>query len=264
MKTKLISGLSMDPKEIERKSLDNQEFLKLRSATEKISAELLKRVKRHLNILRPLFVPRKLLGTYVRSGTMEEVPGSDKAFAELQERFASVAQKPFGLPSKLKTPLAPIPNQLEAAPFQYSLHSEGSPDKAITITTSAKWLISFHSDCSLGRLKAMLAGEEPKQPEDMKQAVIHHLLPVIFLHRFNDVAGLLEDLRYVVRTEEIAELGGLPVVTLEAPLKTFLPPDDFIQQITQLSGIPAFQEIIDLEAINSLTDPLKESIKALV
>lgn len=254
----------MDPKEIERKSLDNQEFLKLRNATEKISAELSKRVKRHLNVLRPLFVPRKLLGTYVRSGTMEEVPGSDKAFAELQERFASVAQKPFGLSPKLKTPLAPIPNQLEAVPFQYSLHSETSPDKIITITTSAKWVISFHSDCTLGRLKAMLAGQEPKQPEDMKQTVIHHLFPLVFLHRFTDIGGLLEDLRYVVRTEEIAELGGLPVVTLEAPLKTFLPPDDFIQQITQLSGIPAFQEIIDLKALESLTDPLRESIKELL
>ncbi len=254
----------MDPKEIERKSLDNQEFLKLRSATEKISAELSKRIKRHLNVLRPLFVPRKLLGTYMRSGTMEEVPGSDKAFAELQEHYAAVAQKPFGLSPKLKTPLPSIPNQMEAAPFQYTLHSETSPDKAITITTSAKWVISYHSDCSLGRLKAMLAGNEPKQPEDMKQAIIHHLVPVIFLHRFTDIGGLLEDLRYVVRTENMAELGGLPVVTLEAPLKTFLPPDDFIEQITQLSGIPAFQEIIDLEAIDSLMDPLRESVKGLV
>ncbi len=254
----------MEPREIERKSLDNQEFLKLRGATEKISAELSKRVKRHLNVLRPLFVPRKLLGTYVRSGTMEEVPGSDKAFAELQERYASVAQKPFGLPTKLQTPLAPIPNQLEATPFQYSLHSEGSPNKAITITASAKWVISFHSDCSLTRLKAMLAGEEPKQAEDMKQTVVHHLFPIIFLHRFSDIGGLLEDLRYVVQTEEIAELGGLPVVTLEAPLKTFLPPEDFIQQITQLSGIPAFQEIIDLDAIEALSDPLKESVKGLL
>lgn len=254
----------MDPKEIERKSLDNQEFLKLRGATEKISAELTKRVKHHLNVLRPLFVPRKLLGTYVRSGTMEEVPGSDKAFAELQERFSAVAQKPFGLSPKLKTPIPPITNRLEAVPFQYSLSSEGATDKPITITSAAKWVISFHSDCSLGRLKAMLKGEEPQQADDMRQAVIHHLVPVIFFNRFADIGGLMEDLRYVVRTEELTEIGGLPVVTLEAPLKTFLPPDDFIEQITQLSGIPAFQEIIDLEALDSLLDPLRESIKGLI
>jgi hypothetical protein len=254
----------MDPKGIERKSLDNQEFLKLRGATEKISAELSKRIKRHLYVLRPLFVPRKLLGTYVRSGTMEEVPGSDKAFAELQERFASVAQKPFSLPSKLKTPLPPISNQLDAAPFQYSIYSESSPDKGITITASVKWVISYHSDCSLNRLKAMVTGGEPRQEDDIKQAVIHHLLPTIFLKRFSDLEELLKDLRYVVRSEEMADLGGLPVITLEAPLKTFLPPDDFILQITQLSGIPAFQEIIDLEAIANLMDPLQESVKGLV
>jgi hypothetical protein len=254
----------MNPNAIERKSLDNQEFLRLRGATDKISADLSKRVKRHLNVLRPLFIPRKLLGAYVRSGTMEEVPGSDKAFAELQEHFSAVAQKPFDLPPKLKTPLAPIPNKLEAVPFQYSLHSEGAQDKPVTITTAAKWIVCFHSDCSLARLKAMLAGEEPKQPEDMKQAVIHHLIPMIFLKRFDDIKGLLEDLRYRVAIEEIAELGGLPVVTLEAPLRTFLPPDDFIAQITQLSGIPAFQEIIDLDTIDSLVDPLRDSIKALV
>jgi len=254
----------MEPKNIERKSLDNQEFLKLRGATEKISAELFTRVKRHLNILRTLFVPRKLLGAYVRSGTMEEVPGSDKAFAELQERYSAVAQKPLGLPSKLKTPLPPISNQLDATPFQYSIFSESAPDKGITITASAKWVLSYHSDCSLNRLKAMVAGEEPRQDEDMKQAVIHHLLPTVFLKRFSDLGELLKDLRYVVQSEEITELGGLPVVTLEAPLKTFLPPDDFILQITQLSGIPAFQEIIDLEALDGLIDPLRESVKNLL
>ena len=98
----------------------------------------------------------------------------------------------------------------------------------------------------------------------MRQAVIHHLVPVIFFNRFADIGGLMEDLRYVVRTEDLTEIGGLPVVTLEAPLKTFLPPDDFIEQITQLSGIPAFQEIIDLEALDSLLDPLRESIKGLI
>jgi hypothetical protein len=171
----------MEPKEIERKSLDNQEFLKLRAATEKISDALSRRIKKHLNVLRALFVPRKLLGTYMQSGAMEEVPGSDKAFAELQERYSAVAQNPFGLPSKIKAPHPPIQNQLEAAPFQYSIYSEGSPDKAITITASAKWVLSYHSDCSLNRLKAMVAGKEPRQDDDMKLAVVHHLLPAIFL-----------------------------------------------------------------------------------
>ncbi|MDY6952627.1 MAG: hypothetical protein SWE60_14035, partial [Thermodesulfobacteriota bacterium] len=68
---------------------------------------------------------------------------------------------------------------------------------------------------------------------------------------------LLEDLRYEIEIRALADLGGLPVVVLKAPLETFLPPNDFILQVTQLSGIPAFQEIVDLEAFQSMPDPLK-------
>jgi bacterioferritin (cytochrome b1) len=65
-----------------------------------------------------------------------------------------------------------------------------------------------------------------------------------------------------VEIQELKDLGGLPVVVLRAPIETFLPPDNFILQITQLSGIPAFQEIIDLDAAENIPDPLKEALKA--
>jgi hypothetical protein len=94
----------------------------------------------------------------------------------------------------------------------------------------------------------------------MKQALIDHLTIVVFLRRFPALTQLFEDLRYEVETKKLSDLGGLPVVILKAPIETFLPPDDFIQQVTQLSGIPAFQEIVDLEAVESLPDPLKESL----
>ncbi len=254
----------MGQEDIQRKSLDNQEFLKLREATQKVSEALTERVKRHLSVLRPLFIPRRLLGTYVKSGTMEEVAGSDKAFAELQEKYAAVAQKPFGLPSKLQPPLDPISNQLEATPYQYPLRFESGQDKSVTITSSCAWTVSYHSECSLSRLKAMLSGEEPKDLQDMKQAIINHLALVIFLDRFPALAQLLEDLRYSVEIKTLHDLGGLEVVTMRAPLDTFLPPDDFIVQVTQLSGIPAFQEIISPEAVEGLPDPLRDSLKQLI
>ncbi len=252
----------MAPEEIQRKSLDNQEFLKLREVTQKVSEFLFSRLKKHLQILRPLFIPRRLLGTYVKSGTMEEVAGSDKAFAELQEKYASVAQKPFGLPSKLHPPLAPISNQLEAIPYQYPLKLEGGGE--VSITSPNCWTLSYHTECPLGRLRAMLKGGEQKDPEDMKQSLINHITLVIFLDRFPGLAQLLEDLRYVVEVKEMEDLGGLPVVTVRAPVDSFLPPDDFIAQVTQLSGIPAFQEIVAKEAIDQLADPLRDSLKELL
>jgi len=54
------------------------------------------------------------------------------------------------------------------------------------------------------------------------------------------------------------------VVILKASIESFLPPDDFILQITQLSGIPAFQEIIDRDAVEKIPDPLRETLQQAI
>jgi hypothetical protein len=46
-------------------------------------------------------------------------------------------------------------------------------------------------------------------------------------------------------------------------METFLPTDDFILQITRISGIAAFQEIVDLDAIENILDPYKEVLRNL-
>jgi len=71
---------------------------------------------------------------------------------------------------------------------------------------------------------------------------------------------LFEDLRYPVKTRGLGDLRGLPVVVVNAPLETFLPPDDFIFQNTQLSGIAAFQEI-NSEAVEKIPDNLKDALR---
>ena len=251
----------MNKEEIPRKNLDNQQFRKLRQGTEKIVGALEKRLKGHLNILRPLFIPRKLLGTYIKSATMEEVPGSDRAFAELREQYAAICEKPFGLPKKLHVPLPSMSNQLDGVPFTYSLYLEDSQEKPTNITAAARWILSYRSECPLNRLKAMMSGAESPQTDDMRQSLINHLAMVIFLKHFPGLTQLLNDLRYEVGIRELPDFGGLPVVILKAPLETFLPPDDFIAQVTQLSGIPAFQELVDLDAIENIPDPLRESLK---
>lgn len=246
----------MGKDEITRKDVDNQEFLKLRQATEKIGEVLEKRLKNHLTVLRPLFMPRKLFGTYIKSSAMQEVPGADKAFAELQEQFGAVCKDPFELPKKLQPPLPPISNELQGTPLEYHLQS----GRGTKITSPTKWVLSYRGECPLGRLRSMVTGQETRQMEDMRQALIDHLAIVVFLKHFPALTQLLQDLRYTVEVEKAPDLGGLPVVVLRAPLETFLPTDEFIDQITQLSGVRAFQEIVDPEAVQQISDPLREAL----
>jgi len=253
----------MDEK-ISRKNLTNEEFLKLRQTTGKIEQVLNKRLRSHLDIIRPLFIPRILLGNLVKSAYTDEIPGAQKAFTELQEWYAKICEKPFGLPKKLQPPLPPISHQLECTPFQYSLSLEGEPGRSITITSPVKWILSYQSECPLNRLKAMASGMESRQPDEMRQGLINHLTLVVFLKRFPILNQLFEDLRYQPEIIELSDLGGLPVVILKTPVETFLPPDDFILQVTQLSGIAAFQEVIAFEAVENIPDPFKEHLKNLI
>jgi hypothetical protein len=191
---------------------------------------------------------------------MEDVPGSDKAFAELQERYTGLSGDPFNLPKKLQTPLPSISNHLEVTPFEYPLYCGEAKDRAIKVTSPIAWVLAYRSECPLVRLKAMVFGHENRQPDDMKGSLVAHLIPVIFMEHFQAIRQLLEDLRYRISIETLSDLGKLPVVMIKAPLQTFLPPDDFIIQITQLSGVPAFQELIDLDQIQDMPDPMKESL----
>src|SRR5512135_3501720 len=111
----------MTTENISRKSLNSEEFLRLRQATDKVAQSLSKRLKGHLEVIKPLFLPRILLGNYIKSAYNEEVPGTDRAFSELQEWYGRICERPFGLPKKLQPPLPPISYQLEMTPYQYPL-----------------------------------------------------------------------------------------------------------------------------------------------
>ena len=254
----------MTIEDVPRKDLINEEFLSLRQTTGKIADGLKKSLQAHLSVLKPLFVPRKLLGTNVKSVLKEDVLGSDKAFAELQQRYAAISEKPFGLRKKLVPPLPAISDQLECIPYQYIVHLGEDGTKTVTITSPTRYILSYESECSLNRLMGMVAGTESRQAEDMKQSLINHLCMGIFLEQRPALKQLLQDLRYKVEIRKIDVLGGLPVVILTVPLQTFLPSDEFITEVTQLSGIPAFQEIIDSDAVEKMNDPLKDTLRQYI
>lgn len=254
----------MNESPVPRKDLDNEQFIRLRKNTEKIAEILHKRLKGHLAVLKPLFNPVKLLGAYIKTTGMDDVPGSDKAFAKLQEQYAAICETPFGLTRKLPSPLTTMSSQIDAAPYKYSLYMDGAKEKATTITAPTRWILSYQSDCPYDRMRDMASGAATPQPEELKSALIKHLTLVLLLEKFRELTQLLQDLRYTVTVEKIQELGGLPVVLLKAPIESFLPSDDFIRNVTQLSGIPAFQEIIDFEAAQNMADPLQETLQAAI
>jgi hypothetical protein len=52
--------------------------------------------------------------------------------------------------------------------------------------------------------------------------------------------------------------------TLSFSLPSFRPSDDLILEATAFSGIPAFIELINTDAVHNIPDPLRVSIDELV
>jgi len=248
----------MAHREVERKDLDNQAFISLRQKSELISGHLTKRLNEHLKILRPLFFPKKILGAYLKTASMADVPGANVAFTELKNEFESVAGPMFGISGRLKSPLPSMDSQLMAVPYQYQLNGEGGA--ATKIISPVKWVVSYTCECNIETLTGVAAGREKRQESFLRESLIAHLVFVIFIRKFAALKKLITDLRYDIEIETSDDLGGLPLVVLTTPIQTFLPTDDFITQIAQLSGVPVFNEMIDPESLESLADPFRDSL----
>jgi len=243
------------------RTLTIEELGRARERTEVIARLLRERLSAQLETLRPLFAPRRLLGRHVRSSIREEPPGADRAFAALRERYALACGRPFGLPKDLDDEPLLIEPVLDLQPFEYR-HRLADGDRTIAMTNPVRWILSYRSGYTLAQLESALEVRSSLRPSDARQWLLGALALQLMLETFPEIAALLGDLRYEVGLEKRPHLGELPLVTLQAPLPAFRPSDALIATATRFSGVPAFIELIDLDALPKLRDPLVVSIDA--
>jgi len=240
---------------------DTRKLLGLRKLTRAVGDALRNDLAEHLATLLPLLRPRFLLGSYVQ-GAPKDLRGSDKAFKELQSAYDGVAStKPFSLPRDLKAPIAADSNALEILPFEYSYNAKSKRiAKTLRITSPLKWIVTY-SGASPERLKEVLASGDPgfSVAESVLLALVLH---VAFQQR--GVHELFTALRFPVSKHHEPALGNLPITVISSAAATVRPPDDTIIESTEISGTDSFEEVIDLEAIEKLEDPVRARLLALI
>jgi len=246
------------------KTLTFEQLADLREKTEAISQFLQKQLKAHLETLRPLLAPRRLLGKYM--GGKEEVAGADRAFAQLQEQYKGVCGKPFALPPELDDgPLSNLDNRLELYPWEYTYQSKSEREtRTVTITSPVHWVLTYSSEYTLSQLVQTMAGKEQRRSDSIRQFVVNALVMHAVLAKFPGIIQLLTDLRYELGTQKSPGLGELPLVTIRSCLPSFRPADSLILAATRLSGVSAFIELIDLDTLHTMPDPLKLQIEAIL
>ncbi|HYM01154.1 MAG TPA: hypothetical protein VEZ90_19500, partial [Blastocatellia bacterium] len=99
---------------------------------------------------------------------------------------------------------------------------------------------------------------------DIQRFILHHLVLHVVISRQPGIASVLEALRFPVTSKPSADLGGMPLTYISSCISAVRPPDHVIIESTEISGTDAFEEIVSLDDIDKIQDPLKEQLLELV
>jgi hypothetical protein len=237
-----------------------QHLLALRKLTRGMADVLRSQMKELLSTLAPLLHPKVVFGNYVDGETYGTSRTGEKAFKEFRELYHTVAQsRPYNLPLEFKSPLEVINPQLEMTPLEYThVATIGNESKTITVTSPLKWALTY-SGFSPGRLKILLT-ERKRTGDELQQFVLHYLMMHIVVSKQVGVAQILKSLHFPLSSERSPEFGELPITYVSSAISTLRPPDDVLVESTEVSGMNAFEEVVQLEDVDKLRDHLKEQL----
>jgi hypothetical protein len=245
--------------------LEPTKLLSLHAVTKEVSQACLRRLKAQLEAMAPLFRPRRFLGDYIDGVGKEAVPAADRNLADLQQLYARVAVKPFDLRPELRAPLESVATQLQFDEWEYTHAAEADRGwQSIRVTTPLTWTISYASPYSLATLRGVVAGNGRRDAEAVRAFVLHACLTHELFSKIPSLADLLAALRYQVEIRKSAPLGDLPLVTVSAPFRTFRPPDKLVTTAAGLAGGAAFSEVLDVESVRDLSDPLRDDVSGIL
>lgn len=244
----------------EPKLVTLQELPELRRKTEAVAKLLQEQLTRHVDTLRPLFAPERVLGRY--AGGKGEDAAVERSYAELQQSYREFTRKPFDLPQTFDPHwLTLVGNRLVLYPWEYQHEAKSDREsKAMTMTAPLQWVLAFTSNYTLSQMRGALAGKEAPRPENVRQFVVNALVLQLIVNRSPGLIALLADLRYEVKIVTSPDLKTLPVVTIRSVIPSFCPADDLLLAAAAFSGIPAFIELIDVDGIRQAKDPLSARI----
>jgi hypothetical protein len=193
-------------------------------------------------------------------GTGKEVsPTGDRNFADLSALYGRVAVRPFDLRPELRTPLESVPTHFQFDEWEYTQAVETSRGwQSIRVTTPLTWVFSFSSSYSFSALRGVVTGNGQRDAEALRSYVLRACLMHELFSKIPALPDLLAGLRYKMELRTSPQLGNLPLVTISAPFKTLRPADNVVAMASGLAGGDSFAEVLDLESVRALSDPLRD------
>jgi hypothetical protein len=234
-----------------------QSLLTLRKLTRTIADAVRTQIVEYLTTLTPLFQPQRVLGDHILGGVKESTRRADQALKEVQALYEAVSPtKPFNLRRELTTPLAFTPAALEITPVDYvHVIQSGSESRRITVRCPLTWTLSYQGFAP-GRLPDLIG----VRGEELQRYIVSYLLLHTVTAHQRGVVQLFDALRFPITTTKTPEFGDLPVTRIGVGISTNRPSDAIVLESAELTGINAFEEIVNPDDIARLRDPLRERL----
>jgi hypothetical protein len=239
------------------KQIEMQQLTRLRAASRRVSQYLQECLNEYLSVLGPLVAPARVIGEHMEGHGTGRVVGADDARAVLEAQFPKLCRDPFKISAVLPTPVPRVAAKVKVYPWEYPYQAG---NETVTITSSVSWVLAYDLPFDLTTILRSKFSGEKLQPDLVKQLVINTVVMQIAVSRQAGMRRMLHDLRFDLEERTSPATGALPFVVAHAALESFRPQDEMIQTVTQLSGKPVFQELIDPEAIQQVPDHLTEKL----
>jgi hypothetical protein len=234
-------------------------LLVLRKLTRAIADGVRGQLVEHLTTLTPLLQPQGVFGEYIQAPQREATLKSEQAFKEMKTLYEAITPvKPLNLRRELSPPFHFSNLSLEITPVDY-VHQAQSEDgtRKITVRSPLTWTLTY-SGFAPNRLQEVL--DQQLRGDELHKFIVSYLLIHFVMKYRPGVTRMLDGLHFPVTTAIVPEFGQLPITRVSIDIATRRPSDDVVIESAELTGMDAFEEVVDVDEIEHLRDPMKERL----
>jgi hypothetical protein len=178
----------------------------------------------------------------------------------LRNLYEGLAPKgPFHLRSDLTPPFELGGLSLEITPAEYThVVESGAGSRKITVRCPLTWTVSY-AGFTPSQFRQLLESRT-RPPNELQRFILAYLTMHLVTKMQPGVVNVLSDLRFPVTTAKDPEFGDLPMTRITAGVATERPADAVIIESAELTGMDGFEEVVKVEDIERLRDPLREQL----
>jgi hypothetical protein len=238
-------------------------MIALRKLTRAVAGCLTAQLREHLEAIGPQLRPRAVLGDYVES-VRDQVRGGEAAFKDLQTLYEKVGgPRKFDFAQTLERPLELGASTVEIAPVEYAHVARlDKESKTVLITAPLRWTLTYEG-FSPKQFEKLRSDSTRTSSREIFDFYLHYIVLSIVANHQPRLMRLLDTLHFPVSSGTRSDLGELPLTFISSKISTLRPPDEVIIENTEISGVNVFEEVVNVEDLLKLRDPLRDKLLEL-